>query len=218
MINDIYQLYGKPDKRLAQEINDSLKAGLMIARKKINISQGVTFKIYVMPPKKYAARAVYLTDGLAEGKRTIFIDLSKLFFKKRDWRQRLAGTVIHEYTHLLRKEQGRVRTVFEAVIEEGAAIYMQTRLAYTPDYLDIKTLDQKMVKICWNRLKNVLDEPAKKQKIIWENQVYREIHYRLGFVIVRDYAKTNRIQSLEQLVKTPRSRFIKFARGKYKTI
>jgi uncharacterized protein YjaZ len=217
MINDLYILYGKPDKRLAQAIYGSLKAGLMIAREKIKISQGVTFKIYVSRPKKYAVRDFYLSDGHAEGKRTIFIDLSKLFFKKRDWRQRLVGTTVHEYTHLLRHGQGRVRTVVEAVVEEGVAVYMQTRLTAAPDYLDIKTLNQKMVGRCWNKLENVLDEPVGKQKIIWQNEVYREIHYRFGFGIVRDFVKANKIQSFEQLVKTPRSKFISFARGKYKT-
>ncbi|MDO8302125.1 MAG: DUF2268 domain-containing putative Zn-dependent protease, partial [Sedimentisphaerales bacterium] len=132
----------------------------------------------------------------------------------RNFFRMTAGTGIHEYVHYLRYQfcvlQGST-TVLEQAIEEGIAIYVQTTLSQAPNYLGLRTLNEHMVRICWDKLSAALNDPLGKHPTILRTQVYREVYYRIGFGIVRRFMDEHPRISLAGLIKMRRQRLKQFA-------
>jgi uncharacterized protein YjaZ len=137
------------------------------------------------------------------------------------WRFRrgLVGTAIHEYTHYLRflnqRIQGSSRTVLDGLLEEGIAIFFETVLNKAPIYIDHRAVSEKMMRMYWGTLADVMRTPEKKVPVVLKNVTYRTIYYRLGMGIVSQFMNDYPKFTLRQLVNVPRPQLIAYARRIY---
>jgi uncharacterized protein YjaZ len=215
VINDYYYLYRIPkDKREA--VNRAVSKGLQLARQHSGMWLPLTLKARLLKSKEQE-HIKELFAGFQRGKRTIEIQITKKLLLLKNFSKLLSGTAVHEYIHLLRRGRGKAKTVLERAIEEGISCYLQTLLVGAPKYLDIKTLNEQMVKTCWRKLEAILDMPMRRYPKIWKDQVYREIYYRLGFGIVRRFMNNHPKINERELILIPRKKLVKFARYVYKS-
>ncbi|MFZ2569362.1 MAG: DUF2268 domain-containing putative Zn-dependent protease [Minisyncoccia bacterium] len=154
----------------------------------------------------------YISAG-ETSKKSISLHLSKKYLYSKDIEKGLPSTLIHEYVHFMRLNMGvhRNRTIFQCMVEEGIAIYIQIKLStHKPNYLDLKNLDKKMLETCWKKLNQVLDHSSKSKvfKKIMSDNTYRAIYYRLGFGVVRGFARMNNKLSTADLAMTPNDKLI----------
>jgi uncharacterized protein YjaZ len=150
-------------------------------------------------------------------KKIIKILLSKNYLVSKEINRGLPSTIIHEFVHYERLNTGKHKnkTIFECMIEEGIANFIQVNISkHKPQYLDLKNLDEKMLKICWDKINLVLDKSSRSNtfKKLYKNNIYREIYYRLGFGIVREYMSKNKSISLSRLVKIINKQLVHFAK------
>ena len=150
-------------------------------------------------------------------KKSINLFLSKKYFHSKEVEKGLPSTLIHEYVHFMRLNKGvhRNKTIFQCMIEEGIAIYIQAKIStHKPSYLDLKNLDKRMLETCWEKLNRVLDKSSKAKvfKKIMSDNIYRTIYYRLGFGIVREFIRNNRGLSIADMAKIQNNRIILFAK------
>jgi uncharacterized protein YjaZ len=213
MTNHYKYVYGTTGPQ-ADKLNQIVDVGLKIAEEYIEISKPTTVRIWIRKRGEDQSPKEMLSSGDGSRKRSIYITLSKKFLNSRQLRQ-LSSTVIHEYVHVLRHNLRDSKTVLAAAIEEGISCYIQTMLWKAPNYLDIKTLNERMVRICWKKLSAALSKSQHKYPIIWKDQAYREMLYRLGFGIVRKYVHANKKISYRKLVLTSQAKLVKFAQECY---
>ena len=210
IIDDKVYLYSKVPTSKNLLIQEAVYSGLQAARVNLRTSKKVKIRIWVLARIKGG-----MPSRAATNKKFISIGITRKYLNSRNIYKNLAGTVIHEYIHFLRLHSGRHRakTILDAVIEEGIAIYIQSAVAKPPNYLDIKTLDEKMIKICWDKFSEVIDKPIKKRywNKIENNEIYRAIYYRLGFGIVRRFMELNPGISLAKLVRISEKKLARFA-------
>lgn len=158
-------------------------------------------------------------DFLSHGsttKKSIFLLLSKKYLYSKKLDKGLPSTLIHEYTHYLRLNLDllKSKTIFESMIEEGIAIYIQTKISFNkPIYLDLKNLNKEMIKVYAYKLSQVLDKSSssKVHKRIISNKAYRAIYYRLGYWLVREYAKENKTLSLDKISRIQSKKILNFS-------
>lgn len=211
-VKDIFYIMSISPK-YHERIMQAISKGLALVRKQIGISRSITINIFGAS-EKFKIRKDAMTDARSIGKRTLKIGINEKVIAKQRLLRSLTGTAIHEYVHLLRQAQN-TKKVVDVMIEEGIASYIQTKLWFAPEYLDLKTLNEKEVQYCWDTLSAVLYERSTKHMMLWDKTAYHEMFYRLGFGIVRNYIKSNSITNLKKLITTKRERFIKFANKKY---
>lgn len=209
---DKLYLYGNIPLRKVQIIEEAVFRGLEAARENLAVGKATKVRFWVLARMKNKLSSKGHTT-----KKCINIAITKRYLNSRNILKKLSGTVMHEYVHFLRLLSGRhhARTVLDASIEEGIAIFIQAILSEPPDYLDIKTLDEEMVRICWDKFSKILDRPAKKYPQIENNLVYRAIYYRLGFGIVRRFMELNPDIALSKLIKFSKERIASFAGSTY---
>ena len=212
IINDHFYAYQFPKSKI-RPLQKALHDGLAIARENIQIWKPITIQLWIGTKKDKLAHN-FVSSGDAAGKRTIHITISRVFLNSRNFSQ-LQSTITHEYAHILRNNLRRSKTVLGAAIEEGISCYIQTSLWRAPNYLDIRSLNEKMVRIIWGKLEAALPKKTAKEKIVWKKEIYRQMLYRLGFGIVRRYVRKNQNVNFHNLVLTPQSRLIKFANREY---
>jgi uncharacterized protein YjaZ len=216
MKNNDYQdklsIYGKIPERKVSIIESGVFMALDAVRESLGVERAVRLRIFILP----RIQNKVISSGRAY-KNYINIFVTQKYLNSRKFFKKFPGTVIHEYIHFLRISYGvhRAKTVLEALIEEGIAIYIQSVLSEPPDYLDIKTLDKKMVRLCWEKLSNVIDEPIKKYPQLETHHIYRTIYYRLGFGIIRHFVKLNPKITFFKLLKCPTKRIKSFVQDFY---
>lgn len=211
-IDDRLTLYGTVPPKTRQRMLYAIAHGLATVRAKLETRVPARVRCWVLARIRHRLVSRGYTT-----KRRIDIGITWKYLRGRTFPQKLAGTVIHEYVHFLRLHAGRhtARTVLNVAIEEGIANTMQTRLFHAPEYLAIDTLDEAMVRLCWDKLANVLDQPARQYPQVEDNDVYREISYRLGYGIVRRFLRQHRTYSLKRLVRMSSATLARFAHETY---
>src|SRR3989338_8538174 len=217
-IDDKLTIYGSdglsPNKLLI--IQDAVNGGLEAARQNLDIWPEAKVRVWILAKPKHNIPS----QGTAD-KKFINIGITKKYLNSRNSFKKIGGTVIHEYIHFVRllsrlDNRNYAKTVLGAAIEEGVSIYIQSIIAGYPDYLDVKNLNESMIRTCWDKFSEVIDKPAKKYyKLLENDEIYRAIYYRLGFGIIRKYMKANPDIDLAKLVKIPESELIQFAKKIY---
>ncbi len=207
--------------RLVRRLGRSVWTGIYDVRRLTGMNRAVRVRVYRIRGK--LAKPIASDHGLASlGYTTahgISIGVSPQFTRKPRFFQRVVGTSVHEYVHFLRfqlgLQQGASRTILGSAIEEGIAIFAETALSTPPIYLDLRTLNERMVAICWDKLSEVLPIPEGRFPKLLKAQVYREIYYRLGYGIVRRYLTDHPRLTLTSLIRMKRTTLQQFARKVY---
>jgi hypothetical protein len=204
-VPDRYYFYASVPTGKQQMIEDLFAKGITKARRSLGASTPV--KVYIYFRNRYD-----LTEGFLWHPGKILLQISPRLLRNKKRLSGLTGTAIHEYVHLVRNARGMklADTVLEAAIEEGIAAFIQTRLFRAPEYLDIRTLSEKMVQTCRDKLLAALPDKTSRRKIIWTNETYREMLYRLGFGIIRMYERKHPKATLRSLLIMPRKNFVSF--------
>lgn len=214
MIEDKIYLYGKISPNRSIIIQEAIYSGLLAARASLGVKKKTNVRVWVLGKTKGG-----MVCRAEANRRFINIEITKTYAHSRKIHKHLAGTVIHEYVHFLRLHADRhcTKTLADALIEEGIAIYVQSVIAQPPTYLDIKNLDETMVKICWEKLAQVIDSRFAKRH--WEkiknNNIYLAIYYRLAFGIVRRFVRLHPHTSLAKLLRSSGKKLVRFAHRAY---
>ncbi len=203
-MKDRFYFYPSIPRRKIEIIEDRFGDG--IDRARVALKTGVPIKayFYLSQSKKK------LTDGRLWHKGKMLVGISPRVLKSRTYLHRLSASAAHEYVHQLRDPKA-AKTVLAAAVEEGVATYIETQLFEAPEYLDIKTLNEGMVRVCADKIRAALFDKPSNRRMIWSNEAYREMLYRLGFGIIRRYAKDHPKLSLAALARVPQQKYIRFA-------
>lgn len=210
-------LIGIPRGRKTVLVERAVDAGIAVAMDTLLARDRVTVRVWLLPQNDALVRG--LSSRAKAAKKSIHIFITPKFFRQKGAASALAGTVAHEYVHHTRLVSGRhdAKTVLDWCIEEGIALYIAAALFRPQPDLDIKTLHEKMVRVCWDKFSRIVDKPARigKYRKLGSDQVYRTILYRLGFGIVRRFMESSRGISLPELIRMPTKKLNAFAKKVY---
>lgn len=191
-------------------LNKAMRQGLQKARSFLRIYEPVEMLLFYNPSEQ---EKNYLSNGFSLSERAIFLNVNiKKPFTPPTRLLQLQSTAVHEYIHCLRARQ-KIKTLLDAIINEGVSTFIQTSLFGPPSYLDIQGTHVEDIKKWWkwwHRRYLVKPVETKISSAFLDNVGTREGGYRLGYYIVSSYLDVKKISS-KQLLDTPFVNIKKFA-------